>query len=654
MGAAAVLIAGVCSLSGIAGALQRGDPDWDRRAAYLYTHAHTAWRDFRPKSYIVAGALEMARRGMKGVQPYPGAPKKFGGRHWYFQPFYLAKDEAIALLRKIVDSRTKSRDGRWSVGFGPNWGGDGWTGQAGVHHVGLGLAYVCAKYAPLLPEDLSAKLQDTVGNLYWFGDRGIYAGGGVGWGSYSNIPLSGACGMLLAADYANPALKAEAQERFDRMFRELRDYGYFEVMSSYTSFQLMSWAAVHELARDEDNRRKARLAMDGLLTILAHLYQPGFNVAGPFDREYSSAVSGAPSAHELFLMFGDPRGSLVGWYPLGIIAASDYRPPALLRDIAMRKTEAYAFGGTLWCSACASEGGFPTHALYKGPRRDGGRWVPFHCYMTRGGRIALAGAAGHIWSSRTGSKNLRISFAGGSRPVALTQQQALFSAQDHFMSVTPHFLNEAPNFKRLFRDNCVLSVWDPKQTSHGRLRGRPFTVTFVPIEGVEKTEREGAWFFMKQGDSYAAYAVLAEPQEQVAVEQRDIFGKGSKACPGKFYFVKTPEGSACAGVGEVADADDYPGGFEAFKRDILSRRIEFDAETKTVAYVARDKKRLAVTYDPEGYRIGERTFGREGLAPKYRLKSPWVEQKADEREVRLTRKGKTVVWDWERLSIRSR
>jgi len=649
--------------------------DWETRQGYELTHLNT-WGDFRPSVQRAIAGYEAHERGITEVIHLPNEPSVEEGGYVYL-PVLVTVDEANQIIQTIINNRYEHvEDGvtyYWLPWDENGYGyGDGWSGASATHHTGVGLAYVLAKYRHLIPDDLERDLNETVAKLDWFGDESLHP-----YMSYSNIPVAGACGMLLAGDYVQPDpergiteeyiadLRARGYAWFDRMYEEVKRYGYYEILSSYTGVQHVSLPAVYEMAKDPSTRQKARFLLDELYLHLAHLYQPGStsgtgyepggNLAGFHDRCYDPTVTGRPNAHLMWLLTGDPGGEVfVNWWPYSILVASGYQPPEFVVGIALKeKGIAYQAEQTFWTSGTQATLAFkpqlPDLPEWAGTSDNRHMLVPHHTYITADGSLALGGTISHILSSRAGSHNLRLSFSTMHPPLAISQQDPEKASDDPDFPLRFAFQYEEPSFHRLFHDNVVLSIWDPMPD------GFDYTTTFIPIEAADQVEHRGRWFFIRQGDAFAAYAVLADPQEGVSVEVKDGFGKGSKRYEGQFYYVTTPGGALAAGVGEIASASDY-GSFESFMSDIEGRSLAFDNATGRLSYVTRGGETLVVQYDPEQYEIGGQVKHREDFAPQYFIKSPWAEHRIpssedDEFITEVNWDGTTWLYNWKTLEI---
>ena len=648
---------------------------WETRQAYELTHLHT-WRDFRPSVLRAIAGYEAHERGITEVVNVPGEPTVAEGGY-YKEPVLITVDEANEIIRTIVSHRYEHTEDGVTTYWLP-WEengsgyGDGWSGTSATHHAGLGLAYALAKYPHLIPDDLERDLNETVGRLDWFGNYELHP-----YMSYSNIPLAGACGMLLAGDYVEPDpargltqayidnLKVEGYAWFDRMFEEVKQFGYYEITSSYTSVQHVSLPTVYEMAKDPAARQKARFLLDELYLHLAHLYQPGetngtsyepgANLAGFHDRSYSDAVKGRPNGHVMWLITGDPGGELmVDWWPYTTLVASGYRPPEFITGIALKEAGVdYQVDQTFWSDGSATtlafEPDLPDMPEWSGTSSGRQKLVPHHTYMLADGSLALGGTSAHIHSSRTGSHNLRLSFSKTGLPLAVTHVDPEKAGSEPEYPLEFAFELEQPSFRRLFSDNIVLSVWDPMA------EGFNYTNAFIPIDGVERVEHRGRWFFIKQDGAFMAYAVLADPQHAVSIETRDGFAKGSARYSGSFYYVRTPDGALAAGVGEIGSASDYAS-FEAFMADIEGRTLSFNSSTGRLSYRARNGETLAVDYDSDRYEIDGGVKQRADFAPEYFIKSPWAEHRiptssSDDFITEVNWNGTTWRYDWKTLEV---
>lgn len=650
--------------------------DWETRQGYELTHLNTFY-DFRPSVQRAIAGYECHERGIVEVVHLPNEPSIEDGNYIY-KPALVTVDEANEIVREIISYRLEHEEGGqiyyWLPWDENGYGyGDGWSGASAIHHTGIGLAYILAKYRHLIPEDLERDLNETVGRLDWFGEDGLHP-----YMSYSNIPLAGAAGMLLAGDYVEPdsergltqafinELRTEGYAWFNRMFQEVQGFGYYEVLSSYAGVQHIALPAVYEMAKAASMRQKARFMLDELYLHLAHLYQPGMideagyepsgSLAGFHDRSYGHTVTARPNAHVMWLLTGDPGGELmVDWWPYTILVASGYEPPEVVAAIAMEKPRSgYQVAQTFWSGASpatllAYESELPALPQWQGTSSGRHLLIPHHTYVVEDGALALGGTPAHVYSSRTGSHNLRLSFATTSPPLAITQIDPAEASDDPDAPLGVAFKFEQPSFRRLFHENVVLTVWDPMP------EGFNYTNAFIPIEGVDQVERRGAWFFVRQGDAFAAYAVLADPQAGVSFEIREGFGKGSGRYDGQFYYVRTPDGALAAGVGEVASAADYPD-FEAFMEEIEGRTLAFDQDTGRLTYATRDGTPLAVQHTPEQYEIGGAIKQYDDFYPQYFIDSPWVRHEipTDEGDPFLTQvmwEGNRWVYNWKTLTI---
>lgn len=649
--------------------------NWETRQAYELTHLNT-WHDFRPSVQRAIAGYEAYERGITEIVHLPNEPSVIEGGY-YRRPVLVTVDEANEIIRTIISYRYEHTEGDiiyyWLPWDEDGYGyGDGWSGASAIHHTGVGLAYVLAKYRHLIPDDLERDLNETVGRLDWFGDESLHP-----YMSYSNIPVAGACGMLLAGDYVEPdperglsqdfiaELRADGYAWFDRMYEEVKRFGYYEILSSYTGVQHISLPAVYEMAKELSARQKARFMLDELYLHLAHLYQPGKinsisyessgNLAGFHDRSYSHIVTGRPNGHVMWLLTGDSGGELmVDWWPYATLVASGYEPPEFVAGIALKEERIdYQVEQTFWSAGSQATLAFEPHLpdlpQWAGTGIERHLLIPHHVYMIADGSLALGGTIAHIYSSRTGSHNLRLSFSRTDPPLAITQLDPEEASTDPDYPLELAFKNEQPSFRRLFHKNVVLSVWDPME------EGFNYTNVFIPITGTERVEHRGRWFFVRNEGAFVAYAVLADPQEEVSVEIKDGFGKGSEWHQGPFYYVTTPEGALAAGVGEVSSASDYSS-FEDFMMNVEGRPLDLDSDSGRLSYVTSDGTPIVVQYSPEQYEINGEIKHREDFYPQYFIQSPWAEHRIpiseqDQFITEVSWNNKQWQYDWKTLEI---
>ncbi len=649
--------------------------DWETRQAYELTHLNTL-DDFRPSVQRAIAGYECHERGITEVAHLPNEPSVEEG-DYIIKPKLVALDEANEIISKTISYRLEHEEEGiiyyWLPWDENGYGyGDSWSGASAIHHTGIGLAYILAKYRHLIPNDLERDLNETVGKLDWFGNNELHP-----YMSYSNIPLSGACGMLLAGDYVEPDpergltqafiddLHAEGYAWFNRMYDEVKGFGYYEILSSYTGVQHISLPAVYEMAKDASARQQARFMLDELYLHLAHLYQPGNtsgtgyrprgNLAGFHDRSYGHTVTDRPNAHLMWLLTGEPGGELmVDWWPYTTLVASGYEPPEYVAGIAMKEQGGeYQIAQTFWSEGApaellAFEPNLPDLPQWEGTSAGRHLLIPHHTYVVGDGALALGGSPAHVHSSRTGSHNLRISFAKTLPPLSITHIDPLEASDVPTYPLNVAFKFEQPSFRRLFHENTVLSVWDPMP------EGFNYTNAFIPLQGVDQVEHRGDWFFVRQGSVFAAYAVIADPQSGVAVETRDGFGKGSGWYKGQFYYVRTPDGDLAAGVGEIASTDDYAD-FENFIADIESRPLSFDGDSGRLSFVTQDGITLTVQHTPEQYEVDGEIKQREDFYPEYFIHSPWASHRVPTSEgdsfiTEVTWGGNRWVYNWKTLN----
>ena len=110
---------------------------------------------------------------------------------------------------------------------------------------------------------------------------------------------------------------------------------------TYFPEYIISMVLLAQFARDPDIRPRARIMADWLFADFAVDHLDGMYLGG-FSREGASAViapATAPASEFAWLYFGKGNGIPTGWVILP--ALSDYRLPAVIRDIATDRSRPY-------------------------------------------------------------------------------------------------------------------------------------------------------------------------------------------------------------------------------------------------------------------------------------------------------------------------
>ena len=515
------------------------------------------------------------------------------------------------------------------------------AGSPGTMHAFLGLAMILHRYRFDLSPAVKHKLE-TAAQGHWRENIGPYLVNG-------NIAIVAA--RLLAGEVMGHDSQVWQQGVAD--FEEIYDlttkHGGLEMNAPiYTAYQFAALIPLMELG-DTAIRQKARILLDYLFLVQAHLYLPGGGIGAPQSRDYAGGArdSNPTSLQRIAALYtGDgfdapvPNIHLIG-------AAVDYELPGVIHSIYLNKGDGYEFSAYTPAPVSSRTGrGYPFG-------EDGYPVAPWQAVATRDAMFGVN--HGFRYQSIHVSMGVYARTHPGSFPVLYQYQPYLDGDTSETGGGLPSsggdteaddFVRELYDFRRQVYGRSLISIWDPTLAYKDSDAVRQAQETRVHIPDYAsygakmRTENTGGWFVAQTRSTYIAYYPLGTIAEG-PVRRTTIAGatgNGTRTSP--HYYIRLDGRSG--GIVELATTEQFAT-IDDYVADLKQRHVEFSdgepmyAEFDALDPETGDKVRMRIEYKPERRFIdGEELTNAEALDHGW-LDSPFIEYDPDARTMTLVR-----------------
>lgn len=532
----------------------------------------------------------------------------------------------------------------------------GEAGSPGTMHALLALGMILHRYEGELPSNVVQKLEQAARG-WWRADSWTECttdGDDDGnespvgpWLVNGNISI--VAGHLLAGEVMGEQSEVwqDGLSQFNEIYETTVAHGGLEMNAPiYTAYQFAALVPLLELEHDEV-RQKARILLDYLFLVHAHLYMPGGGLGAPQSRDYGGgAYDTYPSSLNDVLWFytgDDPFAPDPNVHVIG--AAVDYQLPEAVRSIYLNKGTGYDF----WAYTPA-----PVKSRH-GRGYDFGTEYPIAPWRAVVTPDAMLGVnhgfryqAIHVSMgvySRTQPETFPILYqyepyidgdktrTGGGLPTGSGDTDP------------DDFTRELYDYRRMVFGRAAISLWDPREAGKPAdvVRQAEDTRVHIPdyadFGGEMRHENTGGWFVGRAGDSYIAYHPLGSIER--GPERRTSSRTGSGVDQNGDYFYLRLDGRS-GGIVELATTDQFSS-IDAYVSDLKGRHLEFTkgdpmyAEFDALDPETGETERMRLEYEPEKHLVGgtERPLD-EGLDHGL-VASPFVDFDSAERTLTVER-----------------
>lgn len=420
---------------------------------------------------------------------------------------------------------------------------------------------------------------------------------------------------------------------------------------TYSIYHYPPLAILTDKMRNDEVRNKTRIVLDYHLIVAGHGYMTGGGLAAPRTRDRSGGINTSGGLTRMYWqLMGEPFHTASQATFHHIIAASDYRPPEVIRSFFIDKgNDGYDYWGYTDLPIRSPK----PHTVYNlGP--DNAQVGPWQMRMSPDARVLMGINYGYRYQTNHVSMGVTVRDNNGDFRV-LYHYQPYVPGDTHDLGTgtvpgsptsNPDDLrHEGYDYERLMYEQTLLSIWDPtlQLKQSGVRRTYQDTRVHIPdlsLVGGEMT-KIGVWYVGRMGQTYIGY----RPLGPVTVEESR--GSGNSA----YYYLRLDGRSGC--IIELATTDQFST-LTDYGIDLNQRALTFEQQAATgemlVEFEALDpdtgaKVPLKLEFRPERRFIGgvEQTMSQldRGL-----IDSPWVAYDDGVRAITLEREGyPTVVYD---------
>lgn len=624
-----MFVAVLLLLPAVASAAIPADTDFDARAEAVLAEIATRYEGkktfdgshcfgFGASTMALVAQLELAERGLAGGMSLADAEDDIV--HYADEAIRLAGDSSGACV--------------WSN-----------AGSPGTFHGFLGLAMILHRYQDRLASETVQKLE-TAAAGHWMDDVAPYL---------VNAHMGIIAARLLAGEAMgyDSALWQQGVAEFEEVYEMTTYHGGLEMNAPiYTAYQFASLMPLVELEHDE-LRGKARILLDYLFLVHAHLYLPGGGHGAPQSRDYAGgALDTSTSLPKIAGLWANDSAFVATRNVHLIGAVTDYRLPEVIRSIYLDKGDGYTFHAYTPAPVKSRHGrGYDLG-------KDGYPVAPWEVVFAPDAMFGVNHAfrfqAIHV------SMGVHAKAPDGSFPALYQYQPWVAGDTSETGGGLPttsgddepdDFVREGYDFRRFVHERTMISIWDPTlaHKPDGSVRTHQDTRVHIPDYSAHGGQMQtpltdgvdtGDWYVGQVGQTYIAYYPLGTAA--LGPERRSQIpgASGSGTRDTEHYYLRLDGRSG--GIVELATTADFAD-LDAYVADLKARHIAFSTGepyyAEFDAYVPHTGgyERMRIEYEPEARSLAGQSLTTAEALDHGWLASPFIDYDADARTLILTR-----------------